>query len=200
VGQRSNRVVAGIAGILVSAAAIMVLPDGDQLPTKIVVPEAADVKPPQLTTSVADAAPIGPIGPHESARTTSSPSTRPSVSTVPEPARPPSPPEASKVDPPPPRNPVRTVVCPSPDQAIGPVPAGARAEVDRELANLEAQLREANQRLATSTQSDPAYVQNAILGPLASKRTASLDRIAIAIGRFGPKPEGLTRFASCDVR
>ncbi|HEV2782459.1 MAG TPA: hypothetical protein VGX25_23955, partial [Actinophytocola sp.] len=66
-----------------------------------------------------------------------------------------------------------TIACPSPVAAIGAVPAAARAEVDRELANLDRQLTEANNRLATSAgQGGPNFVQNAILGPLASKRTA----------------------------
>ena len=81
------------------------------------------------------------------------------------------------------------------------VPAGARAEVDRELANLNKQQAEANDRLRTSAgQGGPNFVQNAILGPLEDKRVASLNRIETAIGRIAAKPEGLERFATCSLR
>ncbi|WP_394618231.1 hypothetical protein JNUCC0626_03750 [Lentzea sp. JNUCC 0626] len=91
------------------------------------------------------------------------------------------------------------IECPLP--VLQNVPAAARAEVDRELANLGKQLAEANERLRTSAgQGGPNFVQNAILGPLASKRTAALDRIAIAIGRVEARPQGLERFATCSLR
>ncbi|MEU7834969.1 hypothetical protein [Nonomuraea sp. NPDC049129] len=64
------------------------------------------------------------------------------------------------------------------------IPAAAKAEVDRNLALLETQIQEANNRLANSAgQGGPNFVRNAILSPLASKRCATPDRIAIAIGR-----------------
>jgi regulator of protease activity HflC (stomatin/prohibitin superfamily) len=92
------------------------------------------------------------------------------------------------------------IVCPSPVDAIPEVPAAAQAEVSRELANLDKQLAEANARLVSSVgQGGPNFVQNAILGPLASKRTAALDRIEIAIGRVAAKPEGLEQFATCQL-
>ncbi|MFD9700314.1 hypothetical protein [Lentzea sp. NPDC059081] len=91
------------------------------------------------------------------------------------------------------------IACPAP--VVGSVPAAARAEVDRELANLDRQLAEANERLRTSAgQGGPNFVQNAILGPLASKRGAALDRIAIAIGRVQARPQGLERFATCSLK
>jgi hypothetical protein len=93
----------------------------------------------------------------------------------------------------------KTIACPQP--VIGEVPAKAQAEVDRELANLDKQLAEANNRLRTSEgQGGPNFVQNAILGPLAGKRASALDRIAIAIGRVGTKPQGLERFATCSLK
>jgi hypothetical protein len=92
----------------------------------------------------------------------------------------------------------QTIVCPAPQ--VGVVPAAARAEVDRELANLDKQVAEANTRLANSVgQGGPNFVQNAILGPLASKRAAALDRIAIAIGRVAARPQGLEQFATCGL-
>ncbi|MBP2325912.1 hypothetical protein JOF56_006297 [Kibdelosporangium banguiense] len=115
------------------------------------------------------------------------------------PAQPPAP------NPPPPPGPAPSggprIVCPDPRPAIPFVPAGAQAEVAMELRYLDAQLTEANRRLVEAQgTSDPNFVRNAILGPLTSRRVASLDRIAIAIGRFGPRPTGLDRFAQCDLR
>jgi len=93
---------------------------------------------------------------------------------------------------------VGRITCPTP--VIGAVPAAAQAEVSRELANLDKQLSEANTRLQNTVgQGGPNFVQNAILGPLASKRGAALDRIAIAIGRVAAKPQGLQQFATCTL-
>jgi hypothetical protein len=91
------------------------------------------------------------------------------------------------------------IVCPTP--VLPAVPAGAQAGVNQELANLTKQLNEANTRLInTRGQGGPNFVQNAILGPLADKRKATLDRIAIDIGRITTKPQGLDRFATCALR
>jgi hypothetical protein len=80
------------------------------------------------------------------------------------------------------------------------VPASAQAEVTRELQGLQNQINEANKRLVdTVGQGGPNFVQNAILGPLADKRTAALNRIETAIGRAAAKPEGLERFATCQL-
>jgi hypothetical protein len=93
----------------------------------------------------------------------------------------------------------KTIECPLP--VLQNVPAKAQAEVDRELANLSKQQAEANERLRTSAgQGGPNFVQNAILGPLTGKRESALDRIAIAIGRVGTKPQGLERFATCSLK
>jgi hypothetical protein len=93
----------------------------------------------------------------------------------------------------------KTIECPLP--VLQNVPAKAQAEVDRELANLNKQQAEANERLRTSAgQGGPNFVQNAILGPLAGKRASALDRIAIAIGRVGERPQGLERFATCSLK
>jgi F0F1-type ATP synthase membrane subunit b/b' len=93
---------------------------------------------------------------------------------------------------------VGQIVCPAPQ--IGTVPAQAQAEVNRELANLDKQIAEANTRLRNTVgQGGANFVQNAILGPLASKRGAALDRIAIAIGRVAARPQGLQQFATCTL-
>jgi hypothetical protein len=91
-----------------------------------------------------------------------------------------------------------TIVCPSVADQLPAVPAGAKAEVDRNLQLLDTQISEANKRLVTSAgQGGPNFVQNAILGPLADKRTSTIDRIAIAIGRVDAKPTGLDGLATC---
>jgi hypothetical protein len=92
-----------------------------------------------------------------------------------------------------------TIVCPSvKDKLPANIPASAQAEVDRNLALLDTQIAEANTRLANSVgQGGPAFVQNAILGPLADKRRSTIDRIAISIGRQGTRPQGLETLATC---
>ncbi|WP_433046178.1 hypothetical protein [Dactylosporangium sp. CS-033363] len=91
-----------------------------------------------------------------------------------------------------------SIECPSVAEKLPAVPAQAQAEVDRNLTLLNTQVAEANQRLATSQgQGGPNFVRNAILGPLQDKRAATLDRIAIAIGRHAARPTGLESLAPC---
>ncbi|WP_158852727.1 DUF1996 domain-containing protein [Saccharothrix deserti] len=93
-----------------------------------------------------------------------------------------------------------TISCPTVANRLPAVPEQARDEVDRNLALLDQQIAEANQRLIdTKGQGGPNFVNNAILGPLRSKRVATLDRIAIAIGRNAPRPAGLESLADCDL-
>ncbi|GLH98578.1 hypothetical protein Pa4123_38530 [Phytohabitans aurantiacus] len=93
-----------------------------------------------------------------------------------------------------------TVKCPTVRDKLPAVPAQAAAEVNRNLRLLDQQLAEANRRLVTSQgQGGPNFVDNAILGPLRDKRVATLDRIAIAIGRQGARPTGLVSLAECDL-
>ncbi|GGP11670.1 hypothetical protein GCM10012278_56360 [Nonomuraea glycinis] len=92
------------------------------------------------------------------------------------------------------------IVCPSVNDQLPEIPAAAQNEVDRNLALLETQIQEANDRLAdTQGQGGPNFVQNAILGPLADKRAATLDRIAIAIGRSAERPDNLAALAPCSL-
>ncbi|MET9252942.1 DUF1996 domain-containing protein [Streptomyces sp. NPDC003717] len=97
--------------------------------------------------------------------------------------------------------PVATIKCPDVGQWLRNVPRGARAGVDRELAVLDRQITEAYARLAATRGAqagDAAYVQNAILGPLKSRRTASLDRIGVNFRRVGGSTPGwLGRLAGC---
>ncbi|MEU7854234.1 hypothetical protein AB0B91_10610, partial [Nonomuraea sp. NPDC049141] len=83
-----------------------------------------------------------------------------------------------------------TISCPSVADKLPEIPAAAQAEVDRNLALLNTQIAEANKRLVTSAgEGGPNFVQNAILGPLSDKRTATINRIATAIGRVAARPE-----------
>ncbi|WAZ20511.1 hypothetical protein STRCI_001634 [Streptomyces cinnabarinus] len=95
---------------------------------------------------------------------------------------------------------VGTISCPDVASQLPAIPATAQAEVDRNLALLQTQIDEANKRLVdTVGQGGPNFVQNAILGPLAGKRTAAIDRIAISIGRTAEKPQGLGTLAACTL-
>ncbi|MFI7409929.1 DUF1996 domain-containing protein [Streptomyces sp. NPDC049627] len=96
---------------------------------------------------------------------------------------------------------VATIDCPDVGQQLTNVPRKARAGVAKELALLDRQITEAYKRLADTRQAqagDAGFVNNAILGPLKSKRTATLDRIGINIRRVGgTAPGGLDRLAEC---
>jgi hypothetical protein len=93
-----------------------------------------------------------------------------------------------------------TISCPDVASRLPAIPASAQAEVDRNLALLRTQIDEANQRLVdTVGQGGPNFVQNAILGPLASKRAATIDRIALSIGRAAERPQGLESLATCTL-
>ncbi|MEO6082952.1 MAG: hypothetical protein ABIQ18_07580, partial [Umezawaea sp.] len=92
----------------------------------------------------------------------------------------------------------QVVSCPTP--VIPAVPAGAQAEVTRNLGELDKQIAEANKRLVdTVGQGGANFAENAIVGPLEDKRTAVLNRIETAIGRLAAKPEGLEKFARCEL-
>ncbi|WP_345586484.1 DUF1996 domain-containing protein [Streptomyces prasinosporus] len=96
-----------------------------------------------------------------------------------------------------------TIDCPDVATRLTSVPQEARAEVDKELAGLDAQIAEAYKRLGESAEAlrqDPGFADNAIAGPLEEKRSATLARIATAIDRVGDRPEGLEELAACAVR
>ena len=92
-----------------------------------------------------------------------------------------------------------TVACPDVRGRLPQVPGQARAEVDRTLALLESQIADANRRLAAEGRKGGEFINNAILRPLADKRTAALNRIATAIGRVAQRPQGLDQLAQCAV-
>lgn len=92
------------------------------------------------------------------------------------------------------------VQCPAVRDKLPGVPAQALDEVNRGLAELDRQLSEANERLVTTGgRGGKDFVDNAILGPLKARRTAVLDRIGIAIGRGGVRPQGLEALAGCTL-
>jgi len=94
----------------------------------------------------------------------------------------------------------QTVSCPNVEERLPQVPERARDEVRRNLDQLSGQIADANRRLASSQgQGGANFVRNAVLGPLADKRRATIDRITIAIDRAGPRPQGLASLATCTV-
>ncbi|UIX28681.1 DUF1996 domain-containing protein [Streptomyces sp. GQFP] len=96
-----------------------------------------------------------------------------------------------------------TIDCPDVGDQLAAVPDEARSEVDKELAALDQQTAEAYQRLQNSTQAmqqDSGFADSAIMNPLKEKRTATIERIAIAIDRVGDRPEGLEALAACTLR
>jgi Domain of unknown function (DUF1996) len=94
----------------------------------------------------------------------------------------------------------QAITCPTVADRLPAVPAQAKAEVDRNLALLDTQIKEANARLVSSAgQGGPNFVQNAILGPLKDKRVATINRIATAIGRVAQRPAGLDALAPCTL-
>ncbi|MGW7789024.1 DUF1996 domain-containing protein, partial [Streptomyces tricolor] len=71
---------------------------------------------------------------------------------------------------------VATISCPDVGQKLTNVPNRARQGVATELANLDKQITEAYNRLASTRNAqarDASFVQNAIVGPLKEKRAAT---------------------------
>ncbi|MEU8052167.1 MULTISPECIES: hypothetical protein [Micromonospora] len=96
----------------------------------------------------------------------------------------------------------QTVNCPDVRGQLPAVPAGAAAGVQQELANLDREIAAANARLAqlaVKPEGGPNFVNNAILGPLKSKRIAVLDRIALNIARAGGQRPDLSSLATCGL-
>ncbi|MEV5632967.1 hypothetical protein [Micromonospora tulbaghiae] len=96
----------------------------------------------------------------------------------------------------------QTVNCPTVRDKLPTVPAAAAAQVERELANLDQEIARQNERLArlaVRPEGGPNFVDNAILGPLRSKRTAVLDRIEIAFNRIGAQRPDLDALAACSL-
>ncbi|WP_316776503.1 DUF1996 domain-containing protein [Streptomyces sasae] len=99
---------------------------------------------------------------------------------------------------------VATIACPDVGQKLTNVPANAKQGVATELANLDKQITEAYARLASTRQAqanDANFVQNAIVGPLKEKRSATIDRIRIDITRVGGTfDSSLAQLAACTTQ
>ncbi|MFG2607846.1 DUF1996 domain-containing protein [Streptomyces sp. NPDC048514] len=99
---------------------------------------------------------------------------------------------------------VATLSCPDVGQKLTNVPTQARGEVAGELANLDRQITDAYQRLATTRDAqarDASFVQNSILRPLEQRRTVILDRIRLEISRQGgTTPGDLAALATCTAQ
>ncbi|MFJ5969321.1 DUF1996 domain-containing protein [Streptomyces sp. NPDC093060] len=96
-----------------------------------------------------------------------------------------------------------TIDCPDVGSRLTTVPDGAREAVDRELAQLDQQIAAAYQQLqasADSVRQDPTAADEPIMNPLKEKRSATIERIAVAIDQVGDRPEGLESLAACTLR
>ncbi|MGW7303271.1 DUF1996 domain-containing protein [Streptomyces sp. NPDC054829] len=95
-----------------------------------------------------------------------------------------------------------TIDCPDVGAELTQVPDAARADVDKELASLDGQIAEAYQQLQAATQEqkqDSGFTDSSIMKPLEEKRGATIERIAVAIGNAGERPEGLEALAGCEL-
>ncbi|MCF1595883.1 DUF1996 domain-containing protein [Streptomyces muensis] len=96
-----------------------------------------------------------------------------------------------------------TIDCPDVGTRLRQVPDQAKSEVDKELALLDQQVAEAYKRLQDSTRvirQDSKFADNAVMGPLKDKRTATIERIMIALDRVADRPQGLESLAACTLR
>ncbi|MFY1584408.1 hypothetical protein ACN267_07850 [Micromonospora sp. WMMD734] len=96
----------------------------------------------------------------------------------------------------------QTVNCPTVRDKLPAIPASAAAGVERELANLDEEIARQNERLAqqaANPQGGANFINNAILGPLKSKRVAVLDRIEINFNRAGAQRPNLDALATCGL-
>ncbi|MGW2700370.1 DUF1996 domain-containing protein [Streptomyces sp. NPDC001340] len=96
-----------------------------------------------------------------------------------------------------------TIDCPDVGSRLTTVPDGAREAVDGELAQLDQQIAAAYQQLQASAESvrqDPTAADEPIMNPLKEKRSATIERIAVAIDQVGDRPEGLESLAACTLR
>ncbi|MEU6280955.1 DUF1996 domain-containing protein [Streptomyces sp. NPDC047028] len=96
-----------------------------------------------------------------------------------------------------------TIDCPDVGTKLTDVPQAARADVNRELSQLDQQTAGAYRQLQQSAQTvreDPGSADGTIMNPLKEKRAATILRIADAIDKAGNRPEGLESLAACTLR
>ncbi|WP_432096940.1 DUF1996 domain-containing protein [Streptomyces sp. bgisy100] len=96
-----------------------------------------------------------------------------------------------------------TIACPEVVDQIPEVPSKARAEVDRNLAQLDSQIGDAYQKMVSARAKgsmDADAMQSSILDPLEAKRKASINEINSSLDRWGQSPAGLTDLADCQLK
>lgn len=88
-----------------------------------------------------------------------------------------------------------TIDCPDVGDRLREVPEPVRGEVDQDLAQLDTQIADSYQRLATGrAQGD------ALLGELKGKRQKTITGMADAIGRSTSRPRGLEALSGCSMK
>ncbi|MFI9770760.1 DUF1996 domain-containing protein [Streptomyces sp. NPDC052415] len=95
-----------------------------------------------------------------------------------------------------------TIDCPDVGAKLTEVPDAARTDADNELAALDGQIAEAYKQLQEATpeqRQDTGFTDESIMNPLKEKRGGTIERIAVAIGNAGERPEGLEALAGCEL-
>ncbi|WP_258314942.1 DUF1996 domain-containing protein [Streptomyces sp. Act143] len=93
-----------------------------------------------------------------------------------------------------------TIDCPDVGDALTSVPDDARADVDKELAQLDQQTAQAYQMLQDPAVQDRDTAVNRVVNPLSENRAATIERIAAALEGTGERPDGLDQLAACTLR
>ncbi|MFD3546583.1 DUF1996 domain-containing protein [Streptomyces sp. NPDC058655] len=88
-----------------------------------------------------------------------------------------------------------TIDCPDVGDKLTAVPDQAKAQVGENLAELDAQVADAYQRLAAGQAKG-----DALLGELRDKRGKTIDKVNQAIGDAGQKPEDLKALSGCEMK
>ncbi|MEU3463939.1 DUF1996 domain-containing protein [Streptomyces sp. NPDC006733] len=89
----------------------------------------------------------------------------------------------------------RTIACPDVGDRLRDVPEQAKPEVDRNLAQLDAQVAESYRKLAAGQ-----WDANASLGELQQQRSGTIAKIDDAIGRVAQPPAGLAELSACAMK
>jgi hypothetical protein len=91
-----------------------------------------------------------------------------------------------------------TISCPDVGNQLPDVPDDARADVDRQLAELDTQITAAYEKFAEAKDAEQA---EAVLDPLEEQRQPTIEGIGSAIDQAGGRPpQGLDSMAACTMR
>ncbi|NJC73952.1 hypothetical protein HC031_30190 [Planosporangium thailandense] len=93
----------------------------------------------------------------------------------------------------------KTVNCPSVADKLPNVPPAAKSAVDQDLAQLDSQIANANNKLAANQRANQTFINNQILAPLKNARATTLNRITTALNRTGAQANNLGGLAACTV-